>query len=190
MRHSQSRPSLLPKADGKVDALLFGVGERVPPFAEFIGELDLPFHASLCHRRHYVVNSITWTCHLAASAGPAGAELKGGAVLVMGDRSFDEPFDRTGRSGAWSFYICGAGPWPAAASQAAPKPRRIAECRSHYPNVNLRRRRLPHLDVVGQPLFVTFRLDDSLPAQRPFPASNPTSGEAFVTMDRWLDHAR
>jgi REP element-mobilizing transposase RayT len=33
-------------------------------------------------------------------------------------------------------------------------------------------------------------LHDSLPAQRPFPASNPTSGEAFVTMDRWLDRAR
>jgi len=56
--------------------------------------------------------------------------------------------------------------------------------------VKLRRRRLPHLDVVGQPQFITFRLYDSLPAQRPFPASNLTSGEAFVTMDRLLDHAR
>src|SRR5437867_3398209 len=36
----------------------------------------------------------------------------------------------------------------------------------------LKRRRLPHLYVIGQPLFVTFRLDDSLPANRPFPASN------------------
>jgi hypothetical protein len=56
--------------------------------------------------------------------------------------------------------------------------------------VKLRRRRLPHLDVAGRPLFITFRLHNSLPAQRPSPASNPTSGEAFVTMDRLLDHAR
>ena len=62
--------------------------------------------------------------------------------------------------------------------------------RSRYPNVNLKRRRLPHLEVVGRPLFIAFRWHDSLPAQRPFPASNPTSGEASVTMDRWLDHAR
>jgi hypothetical protein len=45
--------------------------------------------------------------------------------------------------------------------------------RSHYPN---------DLEVVGQPLFIAFRWHDSLPAQRPFPASNPTSGEAFVAM--------
>jgi hypothetical protein len=56
--------------------------------------------------------------------------------------------------------------------------------------VKLKRRRLPHLGVVGRPLFIAFRWHDSLPAQRSFPASNPTSGEAFVTMDRWLDHAR
>jgi len=29
-------------------------------------------------------------------------------------------------------------------------------------------RRLPHRDVVGQPLFVTFRLHDSLPPGRVF----------------------
>jgi hypothetical protein len=56
--------------------------------------------------------------------------------------------------------------------------------------VALRRRRLPHLKVVGRPLFIAFRWHDSLPAQRPFPASNPTSGEAFFAMDRWLDRAR
>jgi putative DNA methylase len=44
--------------------------------------------------------------------------------------------------------------------------------------------------VDGQSLFVTFRLHDSLPANRPFPASNVTSGEAFVWLDRLLDHAR
>ena len=56
--------------------------------------------------------------------------------------------------------------------------------------MNLKRRRLPHLYVIGQPLFVTFRLYGSLPANRPFPSSNLTSGEAFVTMDRLLDQAR
>jgi REP-associated tyrosine transposase len=56
--------------------------------------------------------------------------------------------------------------------------------------VKLKRRRLPHLHVIGQPLFVTFRLHGSLPVHRPFAASNLTSGEAFLTMDRLLDQAR
>jgi putative DNA methylase len=50
-------------------------------------------------------------------------------------------------------------------------------------------RRLPHFDVVGQPLFVTFRLHDSLPAHRVFPPSSLTTGKAFVEMDRLLDSA-
>jgi REP element-mobilizing transposase RayT len=50
-------------------------------------------------------------------------------------------------------------------------------------------RRLPHRDVVGQPLFVTFRLQDSLPANRVFPPDRLTSGQAFVAMDRILDRA-
>jgi len=54
----------------------------------------------------------------------------------------------------------------------------------------LNERRLPHLYVIGQPLFVTFRLYDSLPANRAFPSANLTSGEAFVAMDRLLDQAR
>ena len=49
-------------------------------------------------------------------------------------------------------------------------------------------RRLPHWDVVGQPLFVTFRLHGSLPAGRVFvPERLTTSGEAFRAMDRILD---
>jgi len=44
--------------------------------------------------------------------------------------------------------------------------------------------------VVGQPLFVTFRLHGSLPTNRAFPSENLTSGEAFVAMDRLLDGAR
>ncbi|MGH9608948.1 MAG: REP-associated tyrosine transposase [Bryobacteraceae bacterium] len=54
----------------------------------------------------------------------------------------------------------------------------------------MRRRRLPHLDVIGQPVFITFRLRDSLPAERAFPAVNLTSGEAVLIMDRLLDQAR
>jgi len=48
------------------------------------------------------------------------------------------------------------------------------------------RRRLPHLYVVGEPLFITFRLHNSLPPNREFPAPLP-SGKAFVYMDRLLD---
>ena len=51
-------------------------------------------------------------------------------------------------------------------------------------------RRLPHWDVIQQPLFVTFRLHDSLPANRIFPPERLTSGKAFVAMDRVLDAAR
>ena len=51
------------------------------------------------------------------------------------------------------------------------------------------RRRLPHLYVIGVPLFVTFRLHDSLPPNREFPARLP-SGKAFVCMDRLLDEER
>jgi REP element-mobilizing transposase RayT len=50
-------------------------------------------------------------------------------------------------------------------------------------------RRLPHWDVVGQPLFVTFRLHDSLPPNRVFPPDRLTNGKAFVAMDRILDQA-
>ena len=51
-------------------------------------------------------------------------------------------------------------------------------------------RRLPHWHPVGQPLFLTWRLHGSLPPNRSFPDANVTSGRAFVTMDRLLDHAR
>jgi putative transposase len=50
-------------------------------------------------------------------------------------------------------------------------------------------RRLPHWDVVGRPVFVTFRLHDSLPAGRVFAPAALTTGEAFVVMDRILDRA-
>src|SRR5258708_281560 len=50
-------------------------------------------------------------------------------------------------------------------------------------------RRLPHWDSIGQPLFVTFRHYDSLPANRVFPPDRLTSGRAFVAFDRLLDRA-
>lgn len=51
-------------------------------------------------------------------------------------------------------------------------------------------RRLPHWDVIGEPLFVTFRLHGSLPAHRVFPPESVAqSGKAFVAMDRILDRA-
>jgi len=54
----------------------------------------------------------------------------------------------------------------------------------------MKRRRLPHLYAIGQPLFITFRLHDSLPLERTFPTANVTSGEAFVAINRLLDQAR
>ena len=48
-------------------------------------------------------------------------------------------------------------------------------------------RHLPHLWVIGRPLFVTFRLYDSLPPGREFPKDAMTSGKAFACLDRLLD---
>ncbi len=51
-------------------------------------------------------------------------------------------------------------------------------------------RRLPHTKTAGQPLFVTFRLHGSLPANRAFPREQiQASGRAFVAMDKILDRA-
>ncbi len=58
---------------------------------------------------------------------------------------------------------------------------------AHYPIVQpIRYRRLPHWYELGTPLFITFRLHNSLPPNRFFPARLP-SGKAFVQMDRILD---
>ena len=51
------------------------------------------------------------------------------------------------------------------------------------------RRRLPHYRSLEQPIFITWRLRGSLPANRAFPPPT-TSGQAFVAMDRLLDNAR
>jgi hypothetical protein len=50
------------------------------------------------------------------------------------------------------------------------------------------RRRLPHYHSIGQPIFLTWRLHGSLPANRGFPPAT-TSGQAFVAMDHLLDTA-
>jgi putative transposase len=59
----------------------------------------------------------------------------------------------------------------------------------HYRIVQLTYRRLPHLYVIGEPLFITFRLRNSLPHGREFSA-DLYSGKAFVCMDRLLDRER
>jgi putative transposase len=51
------------------------------------------------------------------------------------------------------------------------------------------RRRLPHIDAPGQPVFLTWRLHDCLPSHRPFRAASLVSGRAFAAMDRMLDEA-
>ena len=52
------------------------------------------------------------------------------------------------------------------------------------------RRRLPHLYDIGQPIFLTWRLQNSLPANRVFPAGDLSSGQSFATLDRLLEEAR
>ncbi len=52
------------------------------------------------------------------------------------------------------------------------------------------RRRLPHLDKPGTPVFLTWRLWGSLPPERVFERERLPSGEAFVVWDRLLDTAR
>jgi len=56
------------------------------------------------------------------------------------------------------------------------------------PRMAYYRRRLPHFDVIGNPVFVTFRLHGSLPANRAFARDRPaTDGRVFAAMDRLLD---
>jgi REP element-mobilizing transposase RayT len=52
------------------------------------------------------------------------------------------------------------------------------------------RRRLPHWQTSGQPLFLTWHLHGSLPRNRFPPPSSGSAGKAFVWMDRYLDEAR
>jgi REP element-mobilizing transposase RayT len=52
------------------------------------------------------------------------------------------------------------------------------------------RRRLPHVDVRGRAVFVTWRLHGSIPEERRFPLDTLTSGQAFAAYDRLLDEVR
>jgi len=56
--------------------------------------------------------------------------------------------------------------------------------------VAFHRRHLPHIHELGQALFVTWRLRESLPPNRSFPQTIMTSGQAFAQMDRLLDETR
>ena len=60
----------------------------------------------------------------------------------------------------------------------------------HYSYVILYRRRLPHTFETTQPVFLTWRLDGSLPPNRPFGGATLSSGQVFAAMDRLLDEAR
>jgi REP element-mobilizing transposase RayT len=51
-------------------------------------------------------------------------------------------------------------------------------------------RRLPHWRPDGKPLFLTWRLHGSLPANRYVPPRGLTGGRAFVWFDRFLDQAQ
>jgi putative transposase len=66
---------------------------------------------------------------------------------------------------------------------------RISRPKPHISFVTtIHTRRLSHYHSVGQATFVTWRLHDSLPPNRSFPAAI-ASGHAFLAMDRLLDHA-
>jgi len=56
--------------------------------------------------------------------------------------------------------------------------------------VTLYRRRLPHIYESTKPVFLTWRLHGSLPANRPFHGGILTSGQAFAALDRLLDESR
>jgi hypothetical protein len=52
------------------------------------------------------------------------------------------------------------------------------------------RRRLPHLYEPGAPVFVTWRLEGSLPPHRHFDTRALTSSESFQSLDQLLDATR
>jgi putative transposase len=54
----------------------------------------------------------------------------------------------------------------------------------------LSQRPLPHIGATEQPVFLTWRLHDSLPPHLPFRGGGLPSGRAFAALDRLLDEAR
>ena len=67
--------------------------------------------------------------------------------------------------------------------------RENSEVPGHYSGMTFYRRRLPHIYETDQPVFLTWRLHDSLPPNRAFPTGTLNSGRAFAVMDRLLDQA-
>ncbi len=67
---------------------------------------------------------------------------------------------------------------------------RIAPSKLHSIYMPFYRRRLPHWQPEGKPLFITWHLAGSLPQNRFPPPGAPSAGKAFVWMDRYLDEAR
>jgi hypothetical protein len=67
---------------------------------------------------------------------------------------------------------------------------RNRQCLLNYPGMTFYRRRLPHLYEPDRSIFLTWRVHDSLPSHRVFPAGALNSGQAFAAMDRLLDEAR
>jgi putative transposase len=67
---------------------------------------------------------------------------------------------------------------------------RNPHCVENYFSMAFYLRRLPHIYENDQPVFLTWRLHDSLPSHRAFPADALTSGQAFAALDRLLDEAR
>src|SRR6478672_9989865 len=56
--------------------------------------------------------------------------------------------------------------------------------------MTLNKRRLPHIYLTVEPIFLTWRLHGSLPQNRHFSGGSLPSGQAFAALDRLLDEAR
>jgi len=63
-------------------------------------------------------------------------------------------------------------------------------CVVELEGMTLYRRRLPHVFETDLAVFLTWRLHDSLPANRTFPVAIRDSGKEFALMDRLLDEIR
>ena len=84
----------------------------------------------------------------------------------------------------------GRTPRPQPTPRSACFPREVCSPGSTTMPVTFYRRRLPHFDSIGEPVFLTWRLFDSLPLHRCFPEASVSSGQAFAALDRLLDEAR
>src|ERR1035441_6696620 len=67
---------------------------------------------------------------------------------------------------------------------------RIPRCLGDYCGMTFYRLRLSYVFEAESPVFLTWRLQDSLPPHRGFPSEARDSGQAFAATDRLLDEAR